>query len=164
MQSSPQASKPLVPSSAMYAGGVAAATQQISGTPSSTGMIGIGAIILKTPLGLRIIKLRPTGGAFASGKVWSMLVFHKVAIIASERFFQVRMGDIILEVEGRGSYLEKDRICACCAHPAVLRPSRRHGSGGTFSNSRHCGYQCSASSTDSLSRKLDLYDFFGTAF
>ena len=70
MQSSPKAPKPLVASSALHAGSAVAARQEhASATPAASGMIGIGAIILKTPLGLRVIKLRPTGGAFASGKV-----------------------------------------------------------------------------------------------
>ncbi len=79
MHSSPKAPKPLVPTSAMYAEAVAAApTAPMASTVPA--MVGIGAIILKTQLGLRVIKLRPTGGASASGKV--------------------RVGDIILEVEG----------------------------------------------------------------
>ena len=70
LQSAPQAPKPLVPSSTMYNGATALAVHQQPVAPAATGLIGIGAIILKTPVGLRIIKLRPTGGAFASGKVF----------------------------------------------------------------------------------------------
>jgi hypothetical protein len=54
----------------MYNGATALAVHQQPVAPAATGLIGIGAIILKTPVGLRIIKLRPTGGAFASGKVF----------------------------------------------------------------------------------------------
>jgi hypothetical protein len=72
VQSAPQSPKPLVPHSAMYNGASAVAVHQQPAAPAAAGLIGIGAIILKTPLGLRIIKLRPTGGAFASGKVFRL--------------------------------------------------------------------------------------------
>jgi hypothetical protein len=86
----------------MYNRAVAASPQEAM-TPVApvSGMIGIGAIILKTPLGLRIIKLRPTGGAFASGKVAASPLVAAVDVALSRSLvFQVRVGDIILEVEG----------------------------------------------------------------
>ncbi len=70
MKSSPKAPTPLAASSALHAGSASAARQEhTAAAPATTGMTGIGAIILKTPLGLRVIKLRPAGGAFTSGKV-----------------------------------------------------------------------------------------------
>jgi hypothetical protein len=125
MQSSPKAPKPLAASSALYAGSAVATRQEhASATPAASGMIGIGAIILKTPLGLRVIKLRPTGGAFASGKVGQPAASTARAQ-TSHMIFQVRVGDIILEVEGNASSAQFVDMCLSCNVQANLLQQRR---------------------------------------
>ena len=133
MPLSPKAPKPLVASSAMHVA-AAVVTHPETSKPAALGMIGIGAIILKTPMGLRIIKLRPTGGAFASGKVRSLPPTSSLP--RASLAFQVRVGDIILEVEGFSSTANAVFI----SHLDIRRSACHNGSRSALSHHWNSGH------------------------